>query len=307
MTRREGIRNHGAAARRSMSAIQTVRDVASLRAQVAAARAEGRQVALVPTMGALHAGHLSLLDIARAHAGFVVASLFVNPAQFAPGEDFARYPRDEARDRALLAGAGCDLLFAPEVETVYPPGFRTSVTVPGLSEAFEGAARPGHFAGVATVVTKLFGMVQPDVAVFGEKDWQQLAIIRRLTADLDLPVTILAGPTRRDPDGLALSSRNAYLSPAERAVAAAFPRALQEAAAALAAGRDVGASLAAAERAIRAAGFDAVDYVALVAPDTLAPLAALDRPARLLAAARIGATRLLDNLEVVPATGELGG
>jgi pantoate--beta-alanine ligase len=284
-----------------MTDLALVRDVASLRAQVAAARATGKRIALVPTMGALHQGHLSLVGIARAHAGFVVASLFVNPAQFGPDEDFTRYPRNEHRDRDLLAQAGCNLLFAPDVTTVYPAGFATSVTVNSLSEGLEGAARPGHFAGVATVVTKLFGMVQPDIAVFGEKDWQQLAIIRRLTADLDLAVEIRSGPTIREPDGLAMSSRNAYLSPAERQVAAAFPGALCTAAAAIASGREVGAVLAEAERAILAAGFGAVDYVALVDPDSLAPLAVLDRPARLLAAARLGRTRLLDNLEVRPA------
>ncbi len=283
-----------------MTTLAIVRDVAGVRAHVAAARADGRRVALVPTMGALHEGHLSLVAIARAHAELVVASLFVNPAQFGPGEDFARYPRDEARDRRLLAEAGCDLLFAPATETVYPPGFATRVSVSGLTEGFEGAVRPGHFDGVATIVAKLFGMVQPDLAVFGEKDWQQLAVIRRLVADLDLPVAILPGPTCRDSDGLALSSRNAYLSPQERAIAAAFPRALHQAAAALAAGAAIDATLAEAGSRICAAGFAAVDYVALVDPDTLVPLATLDRPGRLIAAARLGTTRLLDNLEVRP-------
>ncbi|WP_448582910.1 pantoate--beta-alanine ligase [Thermaurantiacus sp.] len=277
-----------------------VRDVAELRLQVAAARAAGKRIALVPTMGALHQGHLSLVALARANAGFVVASLFVNPAQFGPNEDFARYPRDEKRDRDLLQQAGCDLLFAPSVATVYPAGFRTQVTVADLSERLEGKARPGHFAGVATVVTKLFGMVQPDVAIFGEKDWQQLAIIRQLTADLNLAVEIRSGPTVREADGLAMSSRNAYLTPTEREVAGALPDALAKAAAAIASGREVSDALAEAERAMRTAGFTAVDYVALVDPETLAPLLVLDRPARLLAAARLGTTRLIDNLEVRP-------
>lgn len=281
-----------------MTGLELVREVAALRARVAAARAKGARIALVPTMGALHEGHLSLVAIAQQHADYVVASLFVNPAQFAPGEDFARYPRSEQQDMALLASAGCDLLFAPAVSTVYPSGFATTVSVAAVSEGWEGAVRPGHFAGVATVVAKLFAMAQPDVAVFGEKDWQQLAVIRRLAADLDLPVTIVAGPTRRDADGLALSSRNAYLSARERAIAAAFPRALARAARAIAAGRAVEPALASAKGEILAAGFDAVDYLALVDPETLAPLAALDRPARLIAAARLGTTRLLDNLAV---------
>lgn len=285
-----------------MSGLELVRDVAGLRARVAVARAAGQRVALVPTMGALHAGHLSLVELARRHAGFVVASVFVNPLQFGAHEDFGRYPRDEAGDRAQLARAGCDLLFAPEVTTVYPPGFATRVEVAGLSEPFEGAVRPGHFAGVATVVTKLLVMAAPDVAVFGEKDWQQLAVIRRLVADLDLPVEIVAGPVCRDADGLALSSRNAYLTADERARAAALPSALRAAATALAGGAPVEPTLDAARAALLAAGFASVDYVALVDPDTLAPLAMLDGPARLLAAARLGTTRLLDTLAVAPGT-----
>lgn len=295
-----GIRNHGARAGTRVTGLAIVRDVANLRSRIAAARSAGKRVALVPTMGALHEGHLSLVGIARARAGFVVASLFVNPAQFGPDEDFARYPRNEARDRDLLAGAGCDLLFAPDVATVYPPGFATTVAVDALSARFEGAARPGHFTGVATVVSRLFGLVRPDLAVFGEKDWQQLAIIRRLVADLAFPVEILAGPTIREPDGLAMSSRNTYLSPREREVAAALPAALFAAADALGAGGAVADVLADTIRAIRSAGFNSVDYVALVDPDSLEPMGVLDRPARLIAAARLGQTRLLDNLEVRP-------
>jgi pantoate--beta-alanine ligase len=286
--------------------LEIVRSVPDLRAAIAAARSAGRRVGLVPTMGALHAGHLALVGKAKDAAGFVIASIFVNPKQFGPTEDFARYPRDEAADSAALASAGCDLLFAPPVEAVYPPGFRTRVAVDGLSDPFEGEARPGHFEGVATVVAKLLLMALPDVALFGEKDWQQLAVIRRMVADLDLPVRIHAGPTVRDADGLALSSRNAYLSAADRASAVALPRALVRAATALGAGGPVGEVLAEARAAVLAGGFSAVDYLALVDPDTLAPIAALDRPGRLLAAARIGGVRLLDNLAVAPGIAPAG-
>ncbi len=240
-----------------------VRSVAALRAAVAAL--EPGRVALVPTMGALHAGHLALIAAARsAGARHVVASVFVNPAQFGPGEDFDRYPRDEAADAAALGRAGCDLLFAPAVAEVYPAGFATRIEVAGLTEAFEGAIRPGHFAGVATVVAKLLIAAAPDLAVFGEKDWQQLAVIRRLVADLALPVEIVGAPIVRDPDGLALSSRNAYLSADERARAVALPRALAAAREALRGGSAVAPTLAAAAAALVAAGFATPDYVALV-------------------------------------------
>ena len=281
------------------AALPVVRSVADLRAAVAALR-PGR-VALVPTMGALHAGHLALVAAARAAgAEHVVASIFVNPTQFAPHEDFDRYPRDEAADAAALAAAGVDLLFAPDVAAVYPPGFATTVSVGGLSTVLDGAARPGHFDGVATVVAKLLIAAGPDLAVFGEKDWQQLAVIRRLVADLGLPVEIVGAPIVRDADGLALSSRNAYLTADERARAVALPRSLAAARDAIRAGQPVDGALAAAAAALVAAGFDAPDYVALVDAD-LAPLAAGDRPGRLLAAARLGSTRLIDNLAVVPA------
>ncbi|MBP7649736.1 MAG: pantoate--beta-alanine ligase, partial [Phenylobacterium sp.] len=196
-----------------------VRTVADLRSQVAAWRKAGETVGMVPTMGALHAGHLSLVTLAKTKAVRVVASVFVNPTQFAPHEDFDAYPRDEAKDAGLLESAGCDLLFAPSVAEMYAPGFSTTVTVSGVSEPLDGAARPGHFAGVATVVSKLLLQCGPDIAVFGEKDYQQLQVIKRLVADLDIPVEVIGAPTARAEDGLALSSRNAYLTPAEREAA----------------------------------------------------------------------------------------
>ncbi len=272
--------------------------VAELRAATAAFRQAGERVALVPTMGALHAGHLALIAEARRRAGRVIASVFVNPTQFGPGEDFDRYPRQLEADARLLAEAGCDLLFAPAAEEVYPPGFATAVRVRGLSERWCGTFRPGHFEGVATIVLKLLHMAAPDLALFGEKDWQQLAIIRRLVRDLDLPVEIVGVPTVRAEDGLALSSRNAYLEGGARAAAAALPRVLRAAAAALAAGGPVEATLAQARADLAAAGFDPIDYLALVDEETLAPLDRLAPGARLLAAARIGGTRLIDNLAV---------
>jgi pantoate--beta-alanine ligase len=277
-----------------------VRTVSDLRARVAAWRAEAIRIALVPTMGALHAGHLSLIERARAEASRVVASVFVNPTQFGPAEDFAAYPRDEASDAAMLGAAGCDLLYAPGVETVYPAGFATRVLVEGLTDTMEGALRPGHFTGVATVVAKLLIQAAPDIAVFGEKDFQQLAVIRRLVIDLDLPVRIVAGPIVRAEDGLALSSRNAYLTPEQRRAAPALHRALTEAAAAMVAGQPVEAAERAAAAAVLSAGLDAVDYVETRDPITLARLGPgpLTVPARLLAVARFGRTRLLDNVAV---------
>ncbi|MBV8973380.1 MAG: pantoate--beta-alanine ligase [Sphingomonadaceae bacterium] len=273
-----------------------VRTVADLRAAVATFRPA--RVALVPTMGALHAGHLALIAAARAAgAERVVASVFVNPAQFGPDEDFARYPRDEVADAAKLAAAGCDLLFAPAVSDVYPPGFATRIEVAGLTERFEGAVRPGHFAGVATVVTKLLIACAPDLAVFGEKDWQQLAVIRRLVVDLALPVEIVGAPIVRDADGLALSSRNAYLSADERARAVTLPRALAAAREALQAGVPVTTVLTTVRTRLVTAGFAEPDYVALVNAE-MQPLETLAGTARLIAAARIGGTRLLDNLTV---------
>ena len=277
--------------------MQTIRDRATLRAAIAAWRAEGQRIALVPTMGALHAGHMALIEAGRRPGTKVVASIFVNPKQFGAGEDLSRYPRREAGDARMLAEGGCDLLWMPDVAEMYPDGFATTVSVAGVSEPLEGAARVDHFDGVATVVLKLFSQVTPDVAVFGEKDFQQLAVIRRMAADLDLAVEIVGVPTQRDDDGLALSSRNIYLLPEEREKAVALPRALGVAARGIARGGDVAQILAEATAQLAAAGF-AVDYLALADAETLLPDPAADRPRRLLAAARLGTTRLVDNLPV---------
>lgn len=277
--------------------MQTVRSLEALREAVSAFRRAGERVALVPTMGALHSGHMALVDAARRAADRVVVSIFVNPTQFGPNEDFARYPRKEAQDSRMLAGAGVDLLWMPPVEVMYPAGFATTVTVGGVSEVLDGISRPTHFAGVATVVLKLFNQVAPDVALFGEKDWQQLAVIRRLATDLNLAVEIQGVPTQREDDGLALSSRNAYLMPDERARAVALPRALGVAERTIARGGDADAALAQARDSLAAAGFE-VDYVALADAETLgAPEPG--RPLRLLAAARMGTTRLIDNIPVM--------
>lgn len=278
--------------------MQIIRDIAMLHRAVTALKQGGKSVALVPTMGALHDGHLSLVRMAKRVADQVVVSIFVNPTQFGPNEDFAAYPRDEARDAAMLAQEGTSVLWAPDVGVMYPDGHSTHIEVAELGADYCGAARPGHFDGVATVVAKLFNQVRPDVAIFGEKDWQQLAIIRRMARDLDFAIDILGAPIARDDDGLALSSRNAYLSPGQRAAATAFPDALKAAAKAIAGGGDVAETLAKAEAAIVAGGFDSVDYVALADADSLERLSDFRKPARLLAAARIGKTRLIDNLAV---------
>jgi pantoate--beta-alanine ligase len=285
-----------------MSPIQPliVRTVAELRARVAAWKAAGERIGFTPTMGALHHGHLSLVRLARSRADRVVASVFVNPRQFGPNEDFDAYPRDEARDAALLAQAGCDLMFAPTVAEMYAPGFSTSIQVGGVSEPLDGAARPGHFAGVATVVTKLLLQCAPDVAVFGEKDYQQLQVIRRLVRDLDIPVEIVGAPTARDDHGLALSSRNAYLSADERRTAPILNQTLQQAVARLRDGEPVATVEADAGAALSAAGFGRIDYVEVRAAEDLARLGPgpVASPARVLAAAVLGRTRLIDNLEV---------
>lgn len=276
--------------------MQTIRDIAALRKAVAQLRKDGGRVALVPTMGALHAGHMALVVEARKHADHVIASIFVNPAQFGPNDDLSRYPRQEAADAAMLEAEGCAILWAPDAATVYPEGYATNVSVAGVSEGLDGAARPGHFDGVASVVAKLFNQVRPDVALFGEKDYQQLAVIRRMASDLDLDVEIVGVPTQRDADGLALSSRNTYLSPEERVAARALPRVLGETASAILEGADVGEALAAARARLEQAGFGPIDYVALCDAETLKPVTRLEGPARILAAARIGTTRLIDNL-----------
>lgn len=283
--------------------MEVFRELEPLREALRAARAEGRDIALVPTMGALHAGHISLVEAARRPGSSVVASIFVNPRQFGASEDLSRYPRKEVSDLAMLADAGCDIVWLPPVEVMYPAGFATNVSVAGVSERLDGAARPGHFDGVATVVTKLFNQVQPTRAYFGEKDFQQLAVIRAMARDLDLTRphvdAIIGVPTVREADGLAMSSRNRYLSDVQRAAAAALPRAMQAAVAAIEGGAEVAATLAALEAELLAAGFASVDYAALADAASLAPLAALgEAPARLLVAARIGGTRLIDNMAV---------
>ncbi|MEN3748049.1 pantoate--beta-alanine ligase [Sphingomonas sp. HF-S3] len=276
--------------------MQTVRQPEALREAIAAFRAAGERVALVPTMGALHAGHMALVEAARRQADRVVVSIFVNPKQFGPNEDFDRYPRKETTDSAMLKQGGADLLWLPPVEAMYPQGFATSISVSGVSELLDGAARPGHFDGVATVVAKLFNQVRPDIALFGEKDFQQLAVVRRMAQDLDMGVEVIGVVTQRDDDGLALSSRNAYLMPEDRAKAIALPRALGAAARSIEEGGDAAAALGQARDTMAAAGFD-VDYVELVDAETLGE-PQRDRPGRLLAAARIGTTRLIDNIPV---------
>ena len=279
---------------RAEDAVRTIRD---LRAQVAVWRDAGERVALVPTMGAIHAGHLSLLAEAKAKADRVVTSLFVNSLQFGPREDFQAYPRDEAKDAAALAAGGSDLLYAPESSEMYPPGFSTKVRVGDLTEDLCGAARPNHFDGVATVVAKLLLQCAPDITIFGEKDYQQLLVIKRLVRDLDIPVEIAGGAIVREDDGLALSSRNAYLSPAERKIAPVLYQTICNVAADLEQGRGADDASAAARFKLEAAGFR-VDYVAVRNPDTLEALHGPVKDARVLAAVHLGKTRLIDNLPV---------
>ncbi|MFL6844913.1 MAG: pantoate--beta-alanine ligase [Allosphingosinicella sp.] len=282
--------------------MQIVRDLEALRRAVAELRKDGGRIAFVPTMGALHAGHMALVAEARRWADHVAASIFVNPTQFAPNEDLSTYPRREAGDARMLEEEGCELLWAPDVAAMYPDGPGITVRAGSLGEGLDGAARPGHFDGVATVVSRLFDQVRPDIALFGEKDYQQLAVIRQMVRDLGLGIEIVGVPTQRDADGLALSSRNAYLSEEERQAARALPRTLGEAASAIRDGAAVDAALTTARERLAKAGFEPIDYVALCDSETLAPVMALDRPARLLAAARIGRTRLIDNLAVEPSS-----
>jgi pantoate--beta-alanine ligase len=273
-----------------------VRGVAELRVAVAAWRRAGESVGVVPTMGALHKGHISLVEAARAVCRRTIATIFVNPKQFGPREDFSRYPRQEEADRALLAAAGCDLLFAPPVNEMYPEGFSTTVSLAGITDRWEGEARPGHFAGVATVVTKLLLQAMADRAFFGEKDYQQLQCVTRMARDLDIPCEIVGCPTVREADGLAMSSRNVYLAPAERKAAPALFRTISALAASARAGHDIAAAVAAGKSALLGAGFAGIDYLAVVDAETLEPLAKLHRPGRVLAAARLGAVRLIDNV-----------
>jgi pantoate--beta-alanine ligase len=285
--------------------VQIIRNVISLRAALSPLRRSGERLALVPTMGALHEGHMAMVEEAHRRAKHVVVSIFVNPRQFGPNEDLDAYPRREAKDAAMLAEAGVAVLWAPAVEAMYPAGFATNISLGGISAGLDGAARPGHFDGVATVVTKLFNQVRPDVALFGEKDYQQLAVIRQMVADLDMDgeggLEIVGVPTQRAEDGLALSSRNIYLSAEERKAAHALPRALGDAAHRISQGEDVAAVLRAATAYLLAHGFVSVDYVDLRDAVTLEPMTVLDRPGRLLAAARIGGTRLIDNIAMLPA------
>ncbi|HEX3862684.1 MAG TPA: pantoate--beta-alanine ligase [Stellaceae bacterium] len=278
--------------------IAVAHSVAVLREAVAGWRARGERVGLVPTMGAIHDGHLALAHAARAQCERVVASLFINPRQFGANEDLSAYPRSEAADLAAFASAGVDLVFMPSADEMYPPGFSTTIRVDEVSEGLCGAFRPGHFEGVATVVAKLLLQALPDAAFFGEKDYQQLMVVRRLARDLDIPVRIEGVPTVREADGLALSSRNVYLSPEERRTAALLNRVLRDGAKALAAHpNDVAAVLAQGVDTLQAGGF-VVEYLELRCAADLAPMRRLTGPARLLVAARLGRTRLIDNIPV---------
>lgn len=276
-----------------------VRTLKDLRRVIARYRRDGESVALVPTMGALHDGHLTLVRTARKKAARAVVSIFVNPTQFAPNEDLARYPRDEAGDLAKLAAVGADLVWAPAPDEMYRPGFATSIEVEGAAHGLEGAFRPHHFGGVATVCCKLFSQVTPDIAIFGEKDYQQLCVIRQMVRDLDLPLSIHGVPTVREKDGLALSSRNAYLSAEERAAAPALNAAIRKVAEAVAGGARQATSIKSAITALERAGFGPIDYVAVADAETLAPWSATSgRPGRVLAAAKLGTTRLIDNVPI---------
>jgi pantoate--beta-alanine ligase len=276
--------------------VEQLTDIGALRAWLAPRRGAGQRIGLVPTMGALHAGHLSLVDEARRRSDVVVMSLFVNPLQFGPNEDFTRYPRDLVRDHALAGARGVDLLFAPTVEAMYPPGAEVRVLPGDSASRWEGEVRPGHFAGVLTIVSKLFHLVQPDVAVFGQKDIQQATLIRRMIRDLDFPIEMIISPTVREADGLALSSRNAYLSADQRVDAAVLGGGLRAAARAFLTGeRDSEQLLARVRHEIARAPAVRPDYIALVDPDHLIPVATAREGSVIVLAARVGTTRLLDN------------
>jgi len=281
--------------------MKVTRDVPSTRAAIAEARRNGRRIGFVPTMGALHAGHMSLIEAARRDGTFVVASIFVNPTQFGPGEDYERYPRDTAGDLRQCQEAGVELVFMPAVTDMYRSDAVTTVHVARLADTLCGPWRPGHFDAVATVVAKLLNIVQPDRAYFGQKDAQQLAVIRRMTRDLDQPVEIVGCPTVREPDGLAMSSRNAHLSPDERRRALVLHRALGDARERIQGGERVAQVVIDRMRAIVAEGQPAgIDYISVVDPDTLQPVAQIERPVLVALAVRIGQTRLIDNLTVDP-------
>lgn len=284
---------------RTQSTPRIARTLKDLRRHIARYRKAGEQVALVPTMGALHEGHLTLVKVAGKKAQRVVVSIFVNPTQFAPNEDLARYPRDEAGDLEKLSSVGADLVWAPAAEEMYRPGFATRIEVKGAAEGLEGAFRPHHFGGVATVCCKLFSQVTPDVALFGEKDYQQLCVIRQMVRDLDLPLTIHGVATVRERDGLALSSRNAYLSAEERTAAPALCTAIRAVAETVAAGGRQAAAIKSAIKTLEKAGFGPIDYVAVADAETLGPWELRSgRPGRVLAAAKLGATRLIDNVPI---------
>lgn len=282
--------------------MQVERTIAGLRSRVAVARAPGTPIGFVPTMGALHAGHTSLVSAAKDDGCFCVVSIFVNPTQFGPGEDFTRYPRDEAADLARCNDCETDLAFLPTVEEMYPPGGATTVHVSGLIDHLCGPQRPGHFDGVATVVAKLLNIVQPDRAYFGQKDAQQLAVIRRMAIDLNLPTRIVGCPIVREPDGLAMSSRNAYLDAAQRRQATCLNRALLDARHLIAGGQQDSAALVARMREIiESAGPSQIDYVSVVDAERLHPVGCVAKPVLIALAVRIGTTRLIDNLTVDPA------
>lgn len=278
-----------------------INTVADLRFQVAAWKAKGETVGLVPTMGALHAGHLSLVRAALADCDRVIVTIFVNPTQFNSAQDLASYPRTEDADAALLAPLGVDVIFAPPPDQVYPAGFATQITVSGVADPLEGALRPGHFAGVATVVAKLFGMTQADRAYFGEKDWQQLQVVRRMVADLNIKVDVIGCATLREADGLAMSSRNARLSAQARPAAPALYSAMTAVVAAVTSGGQPEMAIKTATAALLQAGFERVEYIALHDSETMQPSTDLSRPLLLLAAAWIGGVRLIDNVAVTPA------
>jgi pantoate--beta-alanine ligase len=280
---------------------EIIRDPAAMRARAEDLRRDGKVIAVVPTMGYLHEGHLSLLRAARARADVVILTIFVNPTQFGPSEDLSRYPRDEDGDLAKARPTGLDLAFCPEAAAMYPPGAQTYVDVRGLSQPMCGEKRPGHFTGVATIVSKLFNITKPHLAFFGEKDFQQLAVIRRMTRDLDFGIEIVGMPIVREPDGLAMSSRNVYLSPEQRSQALALARGLDAAQAAVTAGERSAAAIVAAAMAPIAAAPDArIDYVELRDADDLGAIDRLDRPAVLALAVFVGATRLIDNRVLRP-------
>ena len=278
--------------------LEVVRDVASLRAKVREWRRQDETVGLIPTMGALHDGHLALVKAALDSCDHAVTTIFVNPTQFAPNEDFEAYPRDEADDLSKLQALSADVAFVPPVEEMYADGFSTSVAVSGLTEGLCGATRPHFFGGVATVVSKLLLQAMPDKAFFGEKDYQQLQVVTRMARDLDIPVEIVGVPTVREADGLAMSSRNWYLSPEERAAAPALYKVLCDIAAKLSAGQTSAAAIAEGRTVLEAAGFGPIDYIEVCDASSLEPLETADRPARVLAAAHLGRTRLIDNVAV---------